>query len=121
MRQTGLRRLLLAAAFAFPFLAFAQSYPAKQVRIVVPHAPGGNTDAISRMIAEKLKDRWNQVVLVENRPGAAGNLGAEVVSKAPPDGHTLMITVSGTLVINKTLFTKLNHDPESFVPVTLIA
>ncbi len=117
-----LKRALGAALLAaVPFATLAQSYPAKPVRILVPHPPGGNTDAIARMLADKMKDRWNQPVVVENRPGAAGNIGAEAASKSPPDGHTLLMTVSGTLVINKTLFTKLAHDPDQFVPVAVIA
>ena len=120
MKQKTLNRILLAVALGFPLVACAQAYPTKPVRILVPHPPGGNTDAIARMVADRLKGKWNQVVLVENRPGASGNIGAEVASKAPPDGYTLMITVSGVLVINKSLYAKLNHDPDTFAPVAVI-
>jgi tripartite-type tricarboxylate transporter receptor subunit TctC len=103
--------------------AQAQSdYPARPVRWIVPFAPSGPTDLMSRAVAEKLSQRFGQQFVVDNRPGAGGNIGAEVVSKAAPDGYTLMIGHVGTHAINATLYPKIAFDPvRDFTPITLIA
>jgi tripartite-type tricarboxylate transporter receptor subunit TctC len=121
MQTTILRGLLLAAAFVFSLATQAQDYPAKPIRIIVPFQPGGGSDALARLLAEKLHGKWGQPVIVENRAGAGGNLGAELVTKAPPDGYTLLISSPGPLVINKSLYGKLPHDPDTLVPVAVIA
>jgi tripartite-type tricarboxylate transporter receptor subunit TctC len=98
----------------------AQDYPNKAITIVVPFPPGGGVDRAGRLVGEKLRERWGQPVVVENRPGAAANIGAAHVFKAPPDGHTLLFTSPGPLVVNKTMFANLNYDPDRFVPVTVL-
>ena len=110
--------LLILAALALP--VGAQEYPTKPITIVVPFPPGGGVDRAGRLVGEKLRDKWGQPVVVENRPGAAANIGAAYVAKAPPDGHTLLFTSPGPLVVNKTMFANLNYDPDQFVPVTVL-
>jgi tripartite-type tricarboxylate transporter receptor subunit TctC len=103
-------------------VALAQStYPSHTIRIVVPAPPGANLDTIPRIIADKLATHWRQPVIIEHRPGAAQNLGAEVVAKSEPDGYTLLATPQGPLVISQHFFTKLGFDPEAFAPVSIIA
>ena len=119
-----MKRLALAAAFLLAGTALAQdpaaSYPAKPIRIVVPFPPGGSADLMPRALAERLTAKWGQPIVVENRPGAAGNIGAEAVFKAEPDGYTLLSTPPPPLVINPSLYPKLAFDPSQFVPVTII-
>jgi len=98
----------------------ATGYPAKTIRIIVPFPPGGSADLMPRAVSEKLTAKWGQPVVVENRPGAAGNIGAELVFKAEPDGYTLLSAPPPPLVINPSLYPKLAFDPSQFVPVTLI-
>ena len=116
-------RLLAAASFCgFPTAyAQAQDYPNKPIRIIVPYPAGGSADLLPRIFAEKFSAKWGQPVLVENRPGAGGNIGAEFVYKAEPDGYTLFATAPGPLVVNQNLFRKLAFDPAQFVPVSVMA
>jgi len=114
-------RMLLAAALAFSLAAHAQDYPSKPIKIIVPTAPGAVTDTLARTVAEKLREKWDQPVIVENRAGAAGNIGAEAVSRAAPDGYTLLFAAQPTLVVNKSLYAKLAYDPDAFVPISVIA
>ena len=101
--------------------ASAADYPTKPIRIVVPFPPGGTTDILARAVAQKLSETWNQQVIVDNRPGAGGNIGAEIVAKAPPDGYTLVTGSIGTHAVNVSLFSKLGYDPiRDFAPVSLI-
>ncbi|MBC7778725.1 MAG: tripartite tricarboxylate transporter substrate binding protein [Proteobacteria bacterium] len=94
------------------------SYPTRSVRMIVPFAPGGPTDIVARLVANRLGEMWSQPVLVDNRPGAGGNLGVEIAAKAAPDGYTVLITSSSYLV-NPALYETLRWDPfKSFVPVT---
>jgi tripartite-type tricarboxylate transporter receptor subunit TctC len=99
--------LVLAAVAAGT--SFSQTYPAKPVRIVAPFAPGGGTDFIARLIAQKLTERLGQQVIVENKPGAGGNLGAEFAVKSPPDGYTLLL-IAGSYTVNPSIY-KLSFDP----------
>ncbi len=102
--------------------ALAQSFPAKTVRIVVPYAAGGSTDIVARALAQSLNSVWGQPVIVENVGGAGSIIGAERVASAPPDGHTLMLTIDPTVVGNRFLYKKLPYDPDkSFAPITMIA
>ena len=113
--------LCIPLAFALALPLHAQDYPTKPVHIVVPFQPGGGSDTLARLLAEKLNAKWGQPVIVENRAGAGGNLGAELVSKSSPDGYTLLISSPGPVVINKSLYAKLSFDPDTFVPVSIIA
>src|SRR6218665_2328677 len=111
---------LLSAAAVFVALpaAQAQSFPDKPVMLVVPFPPGGPTDAMARTLAAEMKDRLGQPMVVENRAGAGGNIGAEYVARAPADGQTLLFGTSGPLAINASLYRKIGYDPvKSFAPV----
>ena len=90
--------------------AFAQDFPTRSVRIVVPQSPGGGTDIFARAIAQRLSTRWGQPVVVDNRAGAAGTLGTDLVAKAPADGYTLLVTYAGSQAINQSLYPKLPFD-----------
>src|SRR5688572_29605428 len=102
-------RKLLAALLAAPIVAFAQSYPAKPVRIIVPIAPGGGSDLAGRLVAAKLSERMGGQFIVDNRPGAGSNLGAELAVKSPPDGYTLLL-ISASYTVNPSVY-KLSFDP----------
>ena len=98
------------------------AWPAKPVRIVVPFAPGGTTDILARAVAPELSRALGQQFVVDNRAGAGGNLGADIVAKSPPDGYTLLMGTVGTHAINKSLYNKLPYDPQKdFAPITLVA
>lgn len=113
---------LIAAALGALLCATAQAqFPTKPVRIIVPFPAGGTADALPRILSEKLSAKWGQPVVVENRVGAGGNIGAEAVSKAEPDGYTLLASPPGPLAINHNLYAKLPFDPVKFVPVTVMA
>ena len=116
-----MRILLLALISLVCPPAFAQTFPIKPLQIIVPLAPGGGTDLLARVIADKLRDKFGQPVTVENRSGAAGNIGADAVFKAAPDGHTLLFTQPAPLVVNKALYGKLTFEPEQFVPIALVS
>jgi tripartite-type tricarboxylate transporter receptor subunit TctC len=124
MRLTVLsRRQLLAAGLvlAAPALALAQDYPIKPIRIVVPVPAGGAADTLARIIGERLTAKLGQPVIVDNRVGANGNIGAEYVASAAPDGYTLLLSPPGPLAINKSLYKKLSYDSDGFVPISVIA
>ena len=106
--------------------AFAQSaapnFPNKPVRIIVPQTPGGASDALARIVGQKLSEKWGQPVVIENRPGAGGNIGMDAVAKAPGDGHTLLMSYVGSHAINPSIYSKLPFDPEAdFVAVATLA
>ena len=115
-----MRFFAFALAFALSCSVAAQEWPAKAVRIIVPFPAGGSADLLPRAVAEKLTERWGQPVIVDNRPGAAGNIGAEAVFRADADGYTLMSSPPPPLVINKLLYPKLAYDPDEFVPISVI-
>jgi tripartite-type tricarboxylate transporter receptor subunit TctC len=121
MKKTLSGHLLLAAALALALPVQAQDYPNKLIKIIVPIPAGGGFDNMARLIADKLRQKWGQPVVVENRPGAASNIGAEAVFRSAPDGHTLLFTPPAPLVINKSVYPKLSYDPDAFVPVSVIA
>ena len=113
---------LLAWLLAMPVWAQdPAAYPGRTVRIIVPFPAGGAADALPRIVAERLAAKWGQPVVVENRAGASGSIGAEAVWRADPDGYTLLATPPAPLVINPSLYRKLAYDPTQFVPVTVIA
>ena len=122
-RRVALATLLTLAMGAATVPVFAQgAWPAKPVRIVVPFAPGGTTDILARAVAPELSKAFGQTFVVENRAGAAGNLGADIVAKSPADGYTLLMGTVGTHGINKSLYSKLPYDPQKdFAPITLVA
>ena len=114
--------LSAAAAAAVPQAADAQQYPAKPIRMIVPFTPGGSTDVIARVIAHKLSETMGVQVLIDNRPGAGGNIGVELTAKSPPDGYTLVMGHIGTMAVNPTLYKRLPYDPvRDFAPVALVA
>ncbi len=115
-----MRRLLSAMLLFISCALQAQEYPGKPIRIVIPEPPGGGHDRVARMLADKLREKWNQAVIVETRTGAGGNIAAELVANAAPDGYTLLFTPPGPLVVNKSLYATLNFDPDLFVPVSRI-
>src|SRR5215210_6491607 len=122
-------RMLKLVATAFALIAFsshnahAQKYPERPVRLVVPVAPGGSLNQYTRFIAQKLSEGLGQTVIVDNRPGANGIIGADIVAKAAPDGYTLLMGASPTLGINPTLYAgKVPYDPlKDFTPITMVA
>ncbi|MCA0424232.1 MAG: tripartite tricarboxylate transporter substrate binding protein [Proteobacteria bacterium] len=119
------RRALLATAAsltALPLWAQTDDWPQKPLTLVVPFTPGGSTDILARVLSQKLGDALGKSVVVENRPGAGGSIGAELVARAAPDGYTMLMGHIGTLAVNKTLYVNLAYDPlTSFMPVSQIA
>jgi tripartite-type tricarboxylate transporter receptor subunit TctC len=116
--RAGFALLLLSAAFA----AAAQTYPSKPIRVVVPYAAGGTSDILARQIGPKLTEAWGQPVIVENRPGANGNVGADFVAKSAPDGYTFLLTDLGGLVISASVYPKLPFNPsKDFTPVVMVS
>jgi tripartite-type tricarboxylate transporter receptor subunit TctC len=111
--------LLPVALIAAP--ALAQNYPTKPLRIIVPFPAGGTSDILARAVGQKLTEEWKQQIIIDNRPGAGANIGAEVAAKSPADGYTLFL-ISTIHCINPSLYSKLAYDPiRDFAPVTLIA
>ena len=114
--------IVIAAAAGAAAPAGAQSYPTRPVRVIVPYAPGGATDLTARLVGAKIGEAFGQQVIVENRPGGAGMIGAEIVAKAAPDGYTLLIATPAEIAINPHLFAKMTYQPErDFAPVSLAA
>jgi tripartite-type tricarboxylate transporter receptor subunit TctC len=112
---------LCALAFAAPVLA-QQAWPAKAIKIIVPYPPGGTSDILARAVGQKLAQSYGQPVLVENKPGATGNIGADFVAKAPPDGYTLLLADIGSLAIAPSVVATLPFDPvKDFAPVVMVA
>jgi len=119
-RRQFLRLLAGSTVAAAAPLLYAQEWPAKPIKLVVPFPPGGNTDVIARMIAPKLQSALGQPVVVENRPGAGGNLGSDAVAKSPPDGYTLLASTLSTYALNVGLYSRLPYDPQKdLAPVAL--
>ena len=115
-----MRCFVLVLACAVSFTVAAQEWPSKPVRIIVPFPAGGSADLMPRAVAEKLAQKWGEPVIVDNRPGAAGNIGADAVFRADPDGYTLLSSPPPPLVINKLLYPRLSYDPDEFVPISVI-
>ena len=110
----------LLSGFPLALPAQAQEYPSKPVRIVAPFAAGGSADLIPRIVGERLSAMWGQPVIVENRPGAGGNIAAEYVYRAEPDGYTLLSSPPSTLIINQYLYANLSYDQSLWVPVSVM-
>ena len=123
-RKAALHLVVVAVIFAIASESTAaqDGYPARTIKIVVPLAIGGGTaNVLPRIVADKLSERWGQPVIVEHRAGAAGNIGAEAVARAEPDGYTLLASPPPALVVNKHLYPKLSFNPSAFVPISVIA
>src|SRR5688500_12007507 len=117
-----MRAFLLLVVSLFSAAVAAQSYPNKPIRIIVPYAAGGASDILARQIGPKLTDAWGQPVVVENKPGANGNVGADFVAKSAPDGYTLLLTDLGGLVISASVYPKLPFNPaKDFSPVVMVS
>lgn len=113
---------LLAASVLSSPVAAATAFPTKPIRIIVAYTPAGTTDILARALAQKMSEAWNQPVIVDNRPGANGNIGTEVAARAVPDGHSLVMATAGTHGINVSLYRKLSwHPVKDFAPVSLTA
>src|SRR5215469_10788609 len=114
--------ILTAAAFltSGPDIASAQDFPTRAVRIIVPFPAGGTADIVPRVVGDMLSRKWGQPVVIDNRTGAGGNIGAEQAFKAEPDGYTLLSAPPPPLVINQNLYPKLNFDPTLFVPIVVM-
>ena len=113
-----LTTFVAAALWALPGAALAQGYPAKPIKIVVPFAVGGIADTFARVIAQKVQEAWGQPVVVENKAGAGGNIGADLVAKSPPDGYTLVMGSIGTHAVNPHLVKSMPYDAQQdFVPI----
>ncbi len=110
-----------AAALTAPAAAPAQDYPTRAVRIIVPFPPGGTADAVPRLVSEWLAKKWGRPAVIENKTGAAGNIGAEAAFRAAPDGYTLLSAPPPPLVINQNLYPHLGFDPAQFVPISIMA
>ncbi len=122
MRRPVRRAALALAALACATFAAAQSYPTRPIKLMVPFPPAGSTDISARAVAGKLGERLGQPVVIENRPGAGGNIGTDVVAKAAPDGYTLVVGTVGTHAINASLYSKMPYDHvKDFAPVILLS
>ena len=110
----------LAAIVALPTAGLAQDYPTRTVKIIVPFPPGGTADAMPRIVADWLSRKWGQAVIVENRAGAGGNVGADAAYHSDPDGYTIFASPPPPLVINQNLYPKLNFDPAQFIPLAVM-
>ena len=123
--MTGLRKsisIIVSALSLASLAAVAQTYPTRPVRFIAPFPPGGTTDVLARLVAQKLTDALGRQVIVENRPGASGTIGHEVAAKSAPDGYTLLLTSMGGLVTNRFLYKRLPFDPDNdFAPISMLA
>jgi tripartite-type tricarboxylate transporter receptor subunit TctC len=118
----SLARIAASLAACAASLALAQSYPSRTIKMIVPFPPAGSTDISARAVAGKLGERLGQAVVIENRPGAGGNIGTDVAAKAPPDGYTLVVGTVGTHAINSSLYSKMPYDNiRDFAPVVLLS
>ncbi len=121
-RQTLALLALTALAVLVPAPAMAQAYPTRPVKLVVPFPPGGSLDFTGRLIAQRLTEMWGQSVVVENKPGAGGNIGADLVAKSPADGYTILLGALSTHAVNPNLYAKMPYDAvRDFAPITLLA
>src|SRR5438046_4336233 len=116
-----MRLIAMTAAVLLGSVGFAQSWPQKPVRFIVPFPPGGATDISARLLGEKLTQIWGQTVVIENRGGAGGGVGAAEAARAAPDGYTLFFPSGSVMTANQYVYAQLNYDPEKdFVPVTVV-
>ncbi len=122
MREVKVKSVFAVLALCGCSSAFAQSYPTKPIRMIVAYPPGGGTDIVGRMMAQKLSENLAQTVVIDNRGGAAGSIGSEIVAKSAPDGYTILMGNVAPNAINVSLYAKLGYDPvRDFEPVSLVA
>ena len=122
MKRVLLQAMLAATCAVASATAYAQTYPVKPIRLIVPYPPGGGTDIFARMLGARLGEMLGQQIVIDNRAGAAGVLGADAAAKAAPDSYTLVVGQASNLAINPHLMSKLTYDPiRDFAPITLIA
>ena len=122
MKNAFRRALTLLAGLAIATAVSAQPYPNKPIKIIVPYPAGGTSDILARAVGQKLTEQWGQPVVVENKPGATGNIGADFVAKSPPDGYTWLLADIGSLAIAPSVVTSLPFDPvKDFAPVAMVA
>jgi tripartite-type tricarboxylate transporter receptor subunit TctC len=122
MTRRSIVRWLAAVTLAAASAGFAQDYPSKPMRLIVSFPPGGGADIVARVLAPHFPEQLGQPLVIENRPGGSGIIGLELGAKAPPDGYTLVIGITGTLAINPSLFPKLPYDPmRDFTPIEMVA
>ena len=117
------RLAVVAALFALALPGFAEaqgSFPSHPIKFIVPFPAGGINDVLARILADKLTAKWGQPIIIEQKTGAGGNIGADLAAQAAPDGHTLFITAPGPLAINQNLYKQLTYKPEDFVPITVL-
>jgi tripartite-type tricarboxylate transporter receptor subunit TctC len=118
----GTLRWVMAVLVVVPAMAWSQAWPQKPVKMVVPFAAGGATDVVARLLAQKLGEAWGQTVIVENRAGAGGNIGADAVAKSPPDGYTILMASGSIVTANPYMYKSLSFDPaKDLVPITNVA
>ncbi|MDI1271011.1 MAG: tripartite tricarboxylate transporter substrate binding protein [Polaromonas sp.] len=122
MNPIKLLTVALCACLSFAAAAQADNYPSRSIRIVVPFPPGGATDAAARLVATRMSEKWGQPVVIDNRAGAGGNVGSDIVAKSAPDGYTLVMGVTGSHAINISLYSKMPYDPVAdFVAISQVA
>jgi tripartite-type tricarboxylate transporter receptor subunit TctC len=122
MKQLWIRAAAAALMVLAPAIAAAQAFPSKPVKIIVPFAAGGTTDVVARLLAQKLTEAWGQSVIVENKAGAGGNIGADTVAKSPADGYTILMTSGSIVTANQYMYKNLTYDPaKDLVPITNVA
>src|SRR3712207_6356947 len=124
MRSFSRRAILAMASAMLPLASgsvVAQNYPTRAVTVIVPQATGGTNDIVARVLSEELSKSLSQPFVVENRPGAGGNIGTQVAARAKPDGYTLLVTISSSQAINPALYKAIPFDPvNDFEPITLL-
>jgi tripartite-type tricarboxylate transporter receptor subunit TctC len=122
LHRSGIAAVLALAIAACCGTAVADVYPSKPIRLVVPFPAGGSLDVVARAIGQKLTEAWGQPVVIDNRPGAGGNIGADLVAKSAPDGYTILEGALSTHAVNVSLYSKMPYDPvRDFAPITLVA
>ena len=119
-RRIALGLWAALALAALPGWAAAETFPSKPIKFIVPFPAGGINDILARITADKLQAKWGHPIIIEQKTGAGGKIGADQVAQADPDGHTLFVTAPGPLAINGSLYKKLTYRPEDFVPITVI-
>ncbi|HEV7443393.1 MAG TPA: tripartite tricarboxylate transporter substrate-binding protein, partial [Steroidobacteraceae bacterium] len=125
MRKSDMTKLgivvwaVVASGLLTTAAAFAQAYPTKPVRLIIPFPPGGGNDVIGRIVGQKLTERWGQQVIIDNRAGANGIVGLQLLMQSPPDGYTLAVAAAGPIAVNPSLYEKLPYDSvKDFAPIT---